>query len=78
MDKTICELFAGVGGLAGFERLNSGWNTTWFHNVEPGAKPSGHMIVMCHILAILKMQGRVSYWRRYKPYEQKSILIAAF
>lgn len=39
MQKTICELFAGVGGFRlGFERLNSGWETKWFSQWEPGAK----------------------------------------
>lgn len=39
MEKTICELFAGVGGFRlGFERLNSGWKTSWFSQWEPGAK----------------------------------------
>lgn len=39
MQKTICELFAGVGGFRlGFERLDSGWKTTWFSQWEPGAK----------------------------------------
>ena len=39
MEKTICELFAGVGGFRlGFDRLNSGWNTVWFSQWEPGAK----------------------------------------
>ena len=39
MEKTICELFAGVGGFRlGFERLNSGWKTVWFSQWEPGAK----------------------------------------
>lgn len=39
MQKTICELFAGVGGFRlGFERLNSGWKTNWFSQWEPGAK----------------------------------------
>ena len=39
MKKTICELFAGVGGFRlGFERLDSGWNTTWFSQWEPGAR----------------------------------------
>ena len=38
MQKTICELFAGVGGFRlGFDRLNSGWQTTWFSQWEPGA-----------------------------------------
>ena len=39
MEKTICELFAGVGGFRlGFERLNSGWETTWFSQWEPAIK----------------------------------------
>lgn len=39
MEKTIVELFAGVGGFRlGFERLNSGWKTVWFSQWEPGAK----------------------------------------
>ena len=39
MEKTMCELFAGVGGFRlGLERLDSGWNTTWFSQWEPGAK----------------------------------------
>lgn len=39
MNKTICELFAGVGGFRlGFERLNSGWETKWFSQWEPGAR----------------------------------------
>lgn len=39
MDKTICELFAGVGGFRlGFDRLGTGWETVWFSQWEPGAK----------------------------------------
>lgn len=39
MEKTIVELFAGVGGFRlGFDRLNSGWKTVWFSQWEPGAK----------------------------------------
>lgn len=39
MEKTICELFAGVGGFRlGFERLESGWDTVWFSQWEPGAR----------------------------------------
>lgn len=39
MEKTICELFAGVGGFRlGFDRLQAGWNTVWFSQWEPGAK----------------------------------------
>lgn len=39
MQKTICELFAGVGGFRlGFDRLGSGWETKWFSQWEPGAR----------------------------------------
>ncbi len=39
MKKTICELFAGVGGFRlGFDKLHSGWKTVWFSQWEPGAK----------------------------------------
>lgn len=39
MQKTICELFAGVGGFRlGFDRLDTGWQTTWFSQWEPSAK----------------------------------------
>ena len=39
MQKTMCELFAGVGGFRlGFERLKSGWDTVWFSQWEPGSK----------------------------------------
>lgn len=39
MRKTICELFAGVGGFRlGFERQSQDWETVWFSQWEPGAK----------------------------------------
>ena len=39
MEKTICELFAGVGGFRlGFERESNEWNTVWFSQWEPGKK----------------------------------------
>ena len=39
MKKTICELFAGVGGFRlGFDRLCSDWETVWFSQWEPGKK----------------------------------------
>jgi len=39
MEKTMCELFAGVGGFRlGLDRLESGWDTVWFSQWEPGAK----------------------------------------
>lgn len=39
MNKTMVELFAGVGGIRlGFERLQSGWKTVWFSQWEPSMK----------------------------------------
>ena len=39
MKKTICELFAGVGGFRlGFDRLTSNWQTVWFSQWEPGKR----------------------------------------
>lgn len=38
MDKTVCELFAGVGGFRlGLERSCKDWKTVWFSQWEPGA-----------------------------------------
>lgn len=39
IDKTVCELFAGVGGFRlGLERSSEEWNTVWANQWEPGRK----------------------------------------
>lgn len=39
MEKTICDLFAGVGGFRlGFERASKDWKTVWFSQWEPEKK----------------------------------------
>ena len=39
MEKTVCELFAGVGGFrVGLENSDSEWNTVWANQWEPGKK----------------------------------------
>ena len=39
MERSIVELFAGVGGFRlGFERESDKWNTVWFNQWEPEAK----------------------------------------
>ncbi|WP_142414662.1 DNA (cytosine-5-)-methyltransferase [Hathewaya massiliensis] len=39
MDKTICELFAGVGGFrVGFEKDSHEWKTVWANQWEPSKK----------------------------------------
>lgn len=59
MKKTICELFAGVGGFRlGFDRLNTGWETTWFSQWEPGAKIQwAHDCYVTHFGDSLDMNG---------------------
>ncbi len=39
MEKTVCELFAGVGGFRiGLEKSDASWNTVWANQWEPGKK----------------------------------------
>lgn len=39
MEKTVCELFAGVGGFRlGLERASKDWKTVWFSQWEPSRK----------------------------------------
>ncbi|NMA14459.1 MAG: DNA cytosine methyltransferase, partial [Clostridia bacterium] len=39
MEKTVCELFAGVGGFRlGLEKASTDWNTVWFSQWEPTRK----------------------------------------
>lgn len=61
MDKTICELFAGVGGFRlGLERLNSGWKTVWFSQWEPGAKTQwAHDCYVSHFGECVDLRGEL-------------------
>jgi DNA (cytosine-5)-methyltransferase 1 len=39
IDKTVCELFAGVGGFRlGLEKASQDWDTVWANQWEPGKK----------------------------------------
>lgn len=61
MEKTICELFAGVGGFRlGFDRLNSGWETVWFSQWEPGASIQwAHKCYVSHFGDSLDLNGEL-------------------
>lgn len=50
MDKTICELFAGVGGFRlGLEKASTEWKTVWFSQWEPGkTKQWAHECYVSH------------------------------
>ncbi len=61
MEKTIVELFAGVGGFRlGFERLESGWETKWFSQWEPGAKTQwAHDCYVSHFGESKDLKGEI-------------------
>ena len=61
MKKKICELFAGVGGFRlGFDRLNSGWETNWFSQWEPGAKTQwAHDCYVMHYGECKDLRGEI-------------------
>lgn len=61
MEKTICELFAGVGGFRlGFEKINTGWKTVWFSQWEPGAKNQwAHECYIQHFGNSVDMSGEL-------------------
>ena len=50
MKKTVCELFAGVGGFRlGLEKASKEWETVWFSQWEPGkAKQWAHECYVSH------------------------------
>lgn len=50
MEKTVCELFAGVGGFRlGLERSSKDWKTVWFSQWEPGkTKQWAHECYVSH------------------------------
>ena len=59
MTGIICELFAGVGGFrVGFDRLQTGWKTTWFSQWEPGARTQwAHDCYVQHFGECVDMRG---------------------
>lgn len=61
MDKTMVELFAGVGGFRlGMERLGSGWNTVWFSQWEPGKKVQyAHDCYVSHFGEAVDLNGEI-------------------
>lgn len=59
MDKTVCELFAGVGGFRlGLERASKEFNTVWFSQWEPGkSKQWAHDCYVHHFGDVDKNTG---------------------
>lgn len=57
--KTVCELFAGVGGFRlGLERLQCGWRTVWFSQWEPkAARQWAHECYVNHFGPSLDKRG---------------------
>ncbi|HJJ92593.1 MAG TPA: DNA (cytosine-5-)-methyltransferase [Methanocorpusculum sp.] len=75
MKKTICELFAGVGGFRlGFDKLNSGWETTWFSQWEPGAKTQwAHDCYVSHFGEAEDLNGEYHTGEDISVVDKKSI-----
>ena len=47
--KTVCELFAGVGGFRlGLERSSKEWETVWANQWEPGKKAQHAFDCYCY------------------------------
>ena len=61
MKKTAVELFAGVGGFRlGLERLNTGWDTVWFSQWEPGkSKQWAHECYVKHFGNSVDLNGSI-------------------
>lgn len=61
MEKTICELFAGVGGFRlGFEKASKAWRTVWFSQWEPGAKTQwAHECYVAHFHDCVDLKGEL-------------------
>lgn len=62
MERRMVELFAGVGGFrVGLERLNSGWETVWFSQWEPGKKTQwAHECYEAHFGKSEDLEGNTS------------------
>ncbi len=62
MKKTMVELFAGVGGFRlGLDRLESGWETEWFSQWEPGKKRQwAHDCYVYHFGECKDLSGQVT------------------
>lgn len=62
MKKTMVELFAGVGGFRlGMDRLQSGWETVWFSQWEPGARTQwAHDCYVRHFGESLDLKGNTT------------------
>lgn len=75
MKKTICELFAGVGGFRlGFDRLQSGWETVWFSQWEPGAKTQwAHKCYVQHYGECADLNGEFHTGEDIGSVDKKSI-----
>ena len=75
MEKTICELFAGVGGFRlGFDRLDSGWETTWFSQWEPEkANQWAHDCYVAHFGDSKDLRGEYHTGEDIAQMDKKSI-----
>ena len=75
MKKTICELFAGVGGFRlGFDKLGTGWETKWFSQWEPGkTKQWAHDCYVYHYGDCADLKGEYHTGEDISKMDKKNI-----
>lgn len=75
MKKTMCELFAGVGGFRlGMERLGTGWDTVWFSQWEPGKKTQwAHDCYVSHFGEAKDINGEIHTGEDVSTVDKKNI-----
>lgn len=75
MKKNMVELFAGVGGFRlGLEHLNSGWETSWFSQWEPGKKKQwAHDCYVYHFGDVKNLEGEYTTGIDIASVDKKSI-----
>lgn len=75
MEKTMVELFAGVGGFRlGMEALDSGWDTKWFSQWEPGKKKQwAHDCYVYHFGDVKDLNGEFTTGIDISAVDKKAI-----
>lgn len=80
MEKTVCELFAGVGGFRlGLERASEDWKTVWFSQWEPNKKVQwAHACYVAHWGDIDENTGKDIADIKKKDIPNHNLLVGGF
>lgn len=80
MEKTVCELFAGVGGFRlGLEKASGDWKTVWFSQWEPNRKVQwAHKCYVSHWGDIDENTGKDITEVKKKTIPDHNLLVGGF